>query len=231
MRASCKLICWLAAVVPALAQAEPVPPPIVAPTTKPDAAGQTPRATVSVARYRYDDILWENDRTAHRIYGQALEVAEPPSSSGIDAWGKNVRWPFMERQLRSGDQHGYHGEGLDYYDVGTTRGAGGLGIWHDNKLWVSRNWKSVEILSNGPEVASFKVSYAPWPVNVERKVWESRTFTLPLGTNFTRLISTIDSDRPEPLVVGIGITRRKGPGIFTKDLGPARSPIGSRPIR
>ncbi len=27
-----------------------------------------PRAFVIVAPYRYDDVLWENDRTAHRIY-------------------------------------------------------------------------------------------------------------------------------------------------------------------
>src|SRR5579864_7030341 len=78
-------------------------PPITNPLSKPDAAGQKPRATVMLAHYRYDDILWENDRTAHRIYGLALEAAEPPSSSGIDAWGKNVRWPFMDRQLRPGD--------------------------------------------------------------------------------------------------------------------------------
>ncbi|MFX9318021.1 hypothetical protein ABTO00_19575, partial [Acinetobacter baumannii] len=36
---------------------------------KPDAEGQKPRATVSLAPYRFNDILWENDRTAHRIYG------------------------------------------------------------------------------------------------------------------------------------------------------------------
>jgi len=200
-------------------------PPIVAPLTKPDAEGQKPRAVAMLAPYRYDDILWENDRTAHRIYGHALEAFEPPSSSGIDAWGKNVRWPYMDRQLKSGSQHDFHGEGLDFYDVNSTRGAGGLGIWFDNKLWVSRNWKTHQILKNGPEVASFKVDYAPWPVDVERKVWETRTFTLPLGTNFTRLVSTLSSDKPGPLIVGIGITKRKGPngsGVFTKDLGAGR---------
>jgi hypothetical protein len=204
----------------ALAQAAPVMPPIVAPLSRPDAEGQKPRATVMIAHYRYDDILWENDRTAHRIYGHALEAAEPPSSSGIDAWGKNVRWPYMDRQLQTGTQHDYHGEGLDFYDVNTARGAGGLGVWQDNKLWVSRNWTSCEILKNGPDVASFKVEYAPWPVNVDRKVWESRTFTLPLRTNFTRMVSTIGSDKPGPLVVGIGISKRKGAngsGVFTKD--------------
>jgi hypothetical protein len=207
------------------AEGQPVMPPIENPLQKPDAEGQKPRAVALLAPYRYDDILWENDRTAHRIYGRALEAAEPPSSSGIDAWGKSVRWPFMDRQLKTGSQHGYHGEGMDFYDVNTTRGAGGLGIWQDNKLWVSRNWKSHEILKNGPDVASFKVDYAPWPVDVDRKVWETRIFTLPLGTNFTRMVSTLSSDVKSPLIVGIGITKRKGPtgtGVFTKDLGAGR---------
>jgi hypothetical protein len=94
----------LATAVAAFAEPATTPmPPIVNPLPKPDAAGQKPRATVMLAHYRYDDILWENDRIAHRIYGLALEAAEPPSSSGIDAWGKNVRWPYMDRQLRTGD--------------------------------------------------------------------------------------------------------------------------------
>lgn len=215
-----------AAATATFADGTPVMPPIVPPAlVKPDAEGQKPRAVAVVAPYRYDDILWENDRTAHRIYGHALEAAEPPSSSGIDAWGKSVRWPYMERQLKSGNQHAFHGEGMDFYDVDTTRGAGGLGIWFDNKLWVSRNWRTSQILKNGPDVAAFKVEYAPWPVDVERKVWETRTFALALGTNFTRMVSTINSDKPDPLVVGIGITRRKGPngaGVFTKDLGTGR---------
>jgi len=210
----------------ALAQTGPVMPPIKGGALlKPDAEGQKPRGVVTYAGYRLDDILWENDRTAHRIYGPALQAAEPPSTSGVDAWGKSVRWPYMDRQLKTGDQHSFHGEGMDFYDVNTFRGAGGLGVWHDNKLWTSRNWKSYEILKTGGEVAQFKVDYAPWPVDVDRKVWETRTFTLPLGTNFTRMVSTISSDKPGPLVVGIGISKRKGPngtGTFTNDLGAGR---------
>jgi hypothetical protein len=116
-------------------------------------------------------------------------------------------------------------KGLDFYDVGTGAGAGGLGIWQDNKLWTSRNWKSWKMIQNGPDVAKFSVDYAPWPVDVDRKVWETRTFSLPLGTNFTRMVSTISSDKPGPLVVGIGITKRKrasGSGVFKKDLAPGR---------
>jgi rhamnogalacturonyl hydrolase YesR len=188
--------------------------------TPPPAGERAPRASVAVAPYRYDDVLWENDRTAHRIYGRALEAHEPPSTSGIDAWGKIVDWPFMERQLKSGDQHGFHGEGLDFYNVGTTRGAGGLGVWHDNKLWPSRNYRAVKILSNGPDKADFEVEYAPWAVDTARKVWEKRRFTLPLGTNFTRMVSTIGSDEAGPLTVAIGFGKRTngmGAGSFAID--------------
>ncbi|MET1754176.1 DUF4861 family protein [Novosphingobium sp. RD2P27] len=188
---------WLPNVIDAL------PPPI----------SREAQATVTLAPYRFDDLLWENDRTAHRIYGHALEAVEPPSGSGVDSWGKNVRWPYADRQLRAGDQHNYHGEGLDFFHVGTTRGAGGLGIWHDNKLWTSRNYVRHRIFSSGGKEADFAVDYAPWPVDVGRKVWETRRFTLPLGTHFTRMVSTISSDKPDELLVGVGIGKRTtGPG-------------------
>lgn len=188
------------------AQGAPALPHITAPLAP--ATDRTPRAVVLRAPYRYDDLLYENDLTAHRIYGRALEAAEPPSGSGIDSWGKNVAWAFADRQLRSGDQHQYHGEGLDFYNVGTSRGAGGLGIWFDNKLWTSRNYRTYRILKSGGDTADFEVTYAPWPVDIGRKVWETRRFTLPLGTHFTRLVSTLSSDKPGPLIVGIGIGKR-----------------------
>lgn len=196
-----------------IAQAQPSQKQLAAPPTREAAA------VAVLADYRYDDLLWENDLTAHRIYGHALEAAEPPSGSGIDSWGKNVAWPFADRQLRTGDQHAYHGEGLDFYNVGTSRGAGGLGIWYDNKLWTSRNFMRHRILRSGGKVADFEVDYAPWPVSVNRKVWETRRFTLPLGSHFTRLVSTISSDQPESLIVGIGVGKRTtgGNGELTVD--------------
>ncbi len=204
----------------ALAQGDGVGDRLPVEKRLPPPPSQAAAAVALVASYRYDDLLWENDKTAHRIYGHALEAAEPPSGSGIDSWGKNVAWPFADRQLRSGDQHGYHGEGLDFYNVGTTRGAGGLGIWYANKLWTSRNYVRAHILKSGGQVADFSVDYAPWPVDVDRKVWETRRFTLPLGTHFTRLVSTIGSDKATPLTVGIGIGKRttgQGAGDLTVD--------------
>nr|WP_298093246.1 DUF4861 family protein [uncultured Sphingomonas sp.] len=183
---------------PVLPVDKPLPPP----------ATHKPAAVAVLADYRHDDLLWENDRTAHRIYGHALEAVEPPSGSGIDSWGKQFAWPFADRQLRTGDQHGYHGEGIDFYNVGTGRGAGGLGIWRDNKLWTSRNFIRHRIRASGGEAADFEVDYAPWPIDVGRKVWETRRFTLPLGTHFTRMVSTLSSDKPGEMIVGIGIGKR-----------------------
>lgn len=169
----------------------------------------TPRAVVYFAPERFDDLMWENDRTAHRIYGPALQSQEPPSGSGIDVWGKKVRWPYMQRMLATGAYHTDHGEGVDFYEVGGTRGAGGLGIWHDNKLWCSRNFSRHRILETGGETARFEVDYAPWPVDIIRTVQETRSFTLPVGSNFTRITSTLTSSSDAPLTVGVGIARRR----------------------
>ena len=62
--------------------------------------------------------------------------------------------------------------------------------------------------------------YAPWPVGVDRRVWETRTFTLPLGSHFTRLQSLIESDRSDDLIVGIGLNKTPvgtGRGVLTVD--------------
>ncbi|QAY77461.1 glycoside hydrolase family 88 protein [Sphingosinicella sp. BN140058] len=191
----------------------------------PPADQQRPRAVARFAPDRLDDLLWENDRVAHRIYGPALEAKEPPSGSGIDVWAKRVRWPFMDRQLKFPNYHVDRGEGLDFYDVGRGRGAGGLGIWHDNKLWTSRNFAAHRIEASGGEVARFEVDYRPWPVDVVRKVWETRRFELPLGSNFTRIVSTLQSDTAAPLIVGVGISKRKAgadAGNVTRDAARGR---------
>lgn len=195
-------------------------PSTIEPITPPTAEQRIPRAVARFAPDRLDDLLWENDRVAHRLYGPALEAREAPSGSGIDVWAKRVRWPFMDRQLKFPNYHVDRGEGLDYYDVGRGRGAGGLGVWHDNKLWTSRNFSTYRIEETGGDEARFSVDYRPWPVDVVRRVWETRDFSLPLGSNFTRMTSTLNSDTTEPLVVGIGISKRtndNGRGFVTQD--------------
>lgn len=197
-------------------------PSTVEPLAPPTGDAAKPRAIAHFAPERLDDIVWENDRVALRIYGPALQAKEPPSGSGIDIWAKRVRWPFMQRQLKFPNYHVDRGEGLDFYDVGGSRGAGGIGIWYADKLWTSRNWASHRILASGGDTARFEVDYKPWPVDVVRRVSEHRSFALPMGSNFTRMVSTLTSDTAEPLVVGIGIAKKRGGQRVVRDAKTGR---------
>lgn len=200
-------------------------PSTIEPLEPPPEDQQRPRAVARFAPDRLDDLLWENDRVAHRIYGPTLEAREAPSGSGIDVWAKRVRYPFMDRQLKFPNYHVDRGEGLDYYDVGRGRGAGGLGIWYDNKLWTSRNFSTYQIDKTGGDEARFGVTYRPWPVDVVRTVSERREFSLPLGSNFTRMTSTLTSNLDAPLIVAIGISKRSndnGRGFVTRDAAHGR---------
>jgi hypothetical protein len=170
------------------------------------AATAQPIAQVKYIPQRKDDIAWENDRIAHRIYGPALEVSEP-TGSGIDVWVKSVRYPIIDKWYKADNYHEDHGEGLDFYGVGHSRGCGGLGVWDGKVLSVSGHWKSYEIKKTGGDRTVFIVKYAPWKLPDGHEVSESRTFTLEKGSNLTRLESVFTSDLPE-LTIGIGIAKR-----------------------
>jgi hypothetical protein len=191
---------------------------------KPPVPQPAPGATC-FARYvpeRMDDIAWENDRIAHRIYGPALQHnPKEHSGSGIDVWVKKVREPVINEWYKSGKYHIDRGTGLDFYEVGLSRGDGGLGIWDNQKLYNSKDWIEQKILDRGPDECGFTISYAPWDAH-GRSVWEHRTETLKAGSNLDRIESTIDSDKPGEIIVGIGLAKRDGKGgklLQDKDLG------------
>ncbi len=201
-------------------------------------SGTAPQAFVRYVPERVDDIAWENDRIAFRIYGPELETAAPPFSSGIDVWAKSVRTPIVNKWNALGEHfyHLDHGEGLDCYKVGAGRGCGGLGIWNadEKKLYVSHDWQSFKILSSGPAIAKFQVTYAPWRVTTPkdkvenagapgRKVWQVTTFTLAMGTNFNRIETTLYSNDPGEITVGVGLANhRNKEGILFQDAPTAR---------
>jgi hypothetical protein len=186
-----------------------------APATRPAPVPDPPAGTVAYARFvpeRMDDIAWENDRIAHRIYGPALQHnPKEHSGSGIDVWVKKVRQPVINEWYRSGKYHKDRGTGLDFYEVGLSRGDGGLGVWDGGKLYNSKDFTDYKILDLGPLNCGFNLTYAPWDAN-GRQVWEHRTMTLAAGSNLDRIESTIDSDKPGELVLGIGLAKRDGQG-------------------
>jgi rhamnogalacturonyl hydrolase YesR len=216
--------CELQALAPLTLPQVTLIPPAPAPSTRPAATAATRPAppvpqpaagALCFARYvpeRMDDIAWENDRIAHRIYGPALQHnPKEHSSSGIDVWVKSVRYPVINEWYQSRKYHLNRGTGLDFYEVGLSRGDGGLGIWDGGKLFCSADWVDHKILDLGPNQCGFTISYAPWEAN-GRKVWERRTMTLRAGSNLTRIESSLDSDAPGDLTVAIGLAKRDGEG-------------------
>jgi rhamnogalacturonyl hydrolase YesR len=194
---------------------------------RPAAVPAPARDATAFVRYvpeRADDLAWENDRIAYRIFGPKIEK-EDHFSSGIDVWTKSTSAPVVNDWYKRNDYHHEHGTGLDFYEVGLSRGCGGLGVWQDNKLWVSRAWKTYQILKNGPDSIEFRVSYAPWTVIggkpgdrqvSDREVWQTSTFRLAAGDQLNQITTIIESDKPGPLQIGLGLARH-GDGTLVRD--------------
>ena len=77
---------------------------------------------------RVDDVAWENDRIAFRTYGPALQ-ATGEKAYGFDVWVKRAPELVVKERYRKEledkiSYHTDHGNGLDYYKVGPTLGAG-----------------------------------------------------------------------------------------------------------
>jgi rhamnogalacturonyl hydrolase YesR len=161
-----------------------------------DAVPAAPAAAVCFSRYapdRMDDFLWENDRTAGRIYGPVIMKPAPAGqelvSSGVDIWNKRVRYPIVDKWLKQKDYHNDHGEGMDNYKVGPGRGCGGFGVFNAGTCYVSQNWATQKHLANGPVRTAFEVTYAPWACGNGVTVAETRRMSLDAGSHLVRFES------------------------------------------
>jgi pectinesterase len=187
-------------------------------TLEPVATATPPEAACVYARFipeRLDDMAWENDRIAHRMYGTALNTpaagGERLRGSGIDVWAKRVTYPIIDRWYAKGHDQ-FHkdgeGEGLDLYSIGGARGAGGTGVWDGKKLWTSDNFFNAQVLANGPRRASFKLSYAPWDAGAAGMPSEVKQFTVDCGRNFDAVEDTFDFGSSDA-TIGLGLTEHK----------------------
>jgi hypothetical protein len=170
------------------------------------------------ARYvpeRLDDFGWENDKIGHRTYGPALAAPAPAGSgkevlvtSGLDLWFKRVPYPIVDRWYNKGHDHYHHdeGEGMDMYNVGRSRGAGGTGVWEGDKLYVSGNYASWKVLANGPVRSVFELTYAAWDA-AGLPVTETKRFTVDAGQQLDMIESTFSYAGGKPLTIGIGLNK------------------------
>jgi len=177
-----------------------------------------PRAFVRHDEPR-DDMAWESDRIAFRIYGEGLKkTSSAMSSSGIDVWPKSVHALVVEKWYGKGHD-AYHidtGEGADFYDVGETLGNGGTAIWRGETMYRADNFKSYRILANGPIRAAFELRYDPWSA-AGLEVSEVKRFSIDAGQNLYREESVFSAKGATDIPYVIGTLKRPGMiGIMSK---------------
>ncbi len=177
---------------------------------------------------RIDDYTWENDKVAFRVYGpeaqRLVDEGEPGGtlSSGIDLWLKRVsysiidKW-YAENVKKGGYYHIDHGEGFDPYHVGTSRGAGGIGIWVDDALLTSKNFTAYRTIATGPLRTIFELDYSSWS---NFGVKETKRISLDLGSNFSKVEVRLSPDTiPPNYAIGITLHNNKGETAIMKEKG------------
>lgn len=162
-------------------------------------------ATGALYKIRKDDIAWENDRCAYRVYGPALQRTGE-RSFGTDIWVKNTPDTVVyERYVKDmngnikGDKmdakvrdiltsfHLDHGNGLDPYRVGATLGLGAPSLMVGKNQVLPYCYKDYRILDNGPLRFTVELTYNPSTVGDMKNVVEHRIISLDKGSNFNKM--------------------------------------------
>jgi pectinesterase len=180
-----------------------------------------------------DDMAWESDRIAWRVYGQGLKkTPSAMSSSGVDVWVKRTRDLIVDRWYKKGHD-AYHvdtGEGADFFDVGETLGAGGTAVWRDGRMYRADNFARWRLLANGPVRTVFELEYDPWDAGGLR-VRETKRVAIDAGSNLYRQESTFRTEgggaAEVPYVIGelkragmVGATSRARAWAWLTGWGP-----------
>jgi len=169
---------------------------------------ETFEATVFGKHYpeRVDDIAWENEYSAYRLYGPALQ-ASGERAFGYDVWTKSVSAPVVDERYNkelgsqnivdslkaAGKQeeaaefyhsvsyHVDHGNGLDCYKVGPTLGGGTAALYDNGKIIYPYCYKTYEIVENGPLRFTVHLTYNPTQVG-DDMVTEHRVISAMKGS-------------------------------------------------
>ena len=177
-------------------------------------AAVPPPIVKTFARYvpeRMDDFAWESDRTAHRMYGQALIKGEGTITSGIDAWIKKDHHLIMDEMYRTKHYHEDNGSEMDDYRVGKSCGDGGTGIWDGKKLHAGINYRNWKLITSGPIRSEFEVTYDAWDAGGGRMVSSTKRISIDAGSWMSKAQDTFASEDKSPLTVGVGLAERACP--------------------
>jgi len=173
----------------------------------------SPINSKTFARYvpeRFDDFAWENDVIAYRMYGKALE-GRSDDAQGMDIWVKKTENLVIDKWYKTEDYHKDHGEGLDYYSVGQTLGAGDVAAYSEGTLYYSKHYRNYAILDNGPLRTTFRLEFEQWKVK-DTAIKLNKTVSIDAGAQLNRVVLDFDFDGDDKLTIAAGIAKRKQPG-------------------
>ncbi len=173
-------------------------------------------ATKSYGRFvpeRKDDFAWENDKIAFRMYGKALENTPKENAYGIDVWVKRTSRMVINERYKKAEYHVDHGDGLDYYHVGLTLGAGNSMPYINDSIWYSKNFVGWKLLDNGPLRTTFQLLYDAWQV-AGKSVKVTKTISLDAGSQFNKVVVDYQYEGNEPMPVVVGIIKRPQAGTM-----------------
>lgn len=165
---------------------------------------------------RKDDMAWENDRSAYRAYGPALQESGE-RAFGYDIWTKSVATPILEQRFADDIERGIsfhvdHGNGMDVYGVGPTLGGGTAALLDSlGSIVFPYCYAGYEILDRGPLRFTVRLDYRPMAVDGDSAVVEHRLISLDRGSWLNR--TTVSYD-------GLSTPRQLAPGIVVHDSNP-----------
>ncbi|WP_164110036.1 MULTISPECIES: DUF4861 family protein [Sphingobacterium] len=161
------------------------------------------------ARYvpeRFDDFAWENDVVAFRLYGKALE-GRGDDAQGMDYWSKRTKDLIIDKWYKSEDYHKDHGDGLDYYSVGQTLGAGDMALFFGDQVHYTKHYRKFQILDNGPLRTTFKLSFETEDFDGQH-ISLSKTISLDAGKNFNKITIDLTNNAAKNTPIVLGLAKR-----------------------
>jgi hypothetical protein len=162
---------------------------------------------------RKDDFAWENDNIAFRAYGKALEKTKE-DAYGLDVWVKRTNKMVLNERYKLGDYHIDHSNGLDYYHVGFSLGAGNMAPYVNDTIRYSGNYHQWKVLDNGPLRTTFQLIFDTWNAG-GIKVKATKTISLDAGSQLNRIENNYSFDGEKAMPVVVGIIKRPETGILT----------------
>lgn len=167
---------------------------------------------------RLGDFAWENDKIAFRMYGKELEKIPEQNGWGMDAWTKRTNRMVINEWYKLNNYHKDNGDGLDFFQVGNTLGAGDILPFIKANFVYLGNYTSYRIIEEGPLRITFELIYSQVKKG-DYEISAVKRISLDAGSQLNKSIVTyqFSGERTLPVFAGIVHWNGKGEKIADQD--------------